>query len=90
MNRDCASPPKSYGVSLHQWSFVAPWLLTSPNGLPLDELASLLAALANSKQVRSTGIENLLQSKEIKKVFMTEQERLLMETAIAYYRDFEL
>jgi hypothetical protein len=24
-------PPKNYGVSLHQWSFVAPWLLTSPN-----------------------------------------------------------
>jgi hypothetical protein len=27
---------------------------------------------------------------EVKKVFMTEQERFLMETAIAYYRDFEL
>jgi hypothetical protein len=63
---------------------------TDSPGLALDELASLLSALANPKQVRSTGIENLLQSKEIKKVFMTEQERLLMETAIAYYRDFEL
>jgi hypothetical protein len=30
-----------------------------------------------------------IQAKDTKKVFMTEQERLLMETAIAYYRDFE-
>jgi hypothetical protein len=65
------------------------YFVESP-GLPSDELASLLEALANPKQVRSTGIENLLESKEIKKVFMAEQERLLMETAIAYYRDFEL
>ena len=52
--------------------------------------SSLLLALANPKRVRSAGIESLLESKEMKKVFMSEQERLLMETAIAYYRDFSL
>jgi nucleoside diphosphate kinase len=58
-------------------------------GLLLDEPASVLAALADPKRVRSTGIEALMGSKVMKEVFMSEQERLLIETAIAYYRDFE-
>ena len=58
-------------------------------GLPLDEPALLLAALADPKRVRSTGITALMESRVMTEVFMSEQERLLIETAIAYYRDFE-
>jgi nucleoside diphosphate kinase len=58
-------------------------------GLPLDEPALVLAALADPKRVRSAGVTALLDSKVMKEVFMSEQERLLIETAIAYYRDFE-
>jgi hypothetical protein len=57
--------------------------------LALDGPALLLAALADPKRVRSTGITGLMESRVMTEVFMSEQERLLIETAIAYYRDFE-
>jgi nucleoside diphosphate kinase len=58
-------------------------------GLSLDEPARVLVALVDPKRVRSAGVTALFDSRVTKEVFMSEQERLLIETAIAYYRDFD-
>lgn len=55
----------------------------------LDEVASALLELSDPKRFRSTGITELMKSDVMETVYMSEQERLLFETAIAYYRDFD-
>jgi hypothetical protein len=58
------------------------------SGTPMDDAAAVLHALTDPVCVRSTGIEALMRLTIMSQVFMSEQERLLVETAIAYYRDF--
>jgi hypothetical protein len=58
------------------------------SGRPLDEPGTILHALIDPARIRSTGIEILMKSPIMSQVILSEQERLLFETAIAYYRDF--
>lgn len=58
------------------------------SGHPVDEAVAILHALIDPARVRSTGIEILMKSPIMSQVILSEQERLLFETAIAYYREF--
>ena len=58
------------------------------SGRPVDEAGAILHALIDPARVRSNGIEILMKSPIMSQVILSEQEGLLFETAIAYYRDF--